>query len=374
MYEEISVLSINGSDSTARAGLQADARTITALGGFALTAVTSVTTQGRQGISSVHDLPAGMVAGQVRAILQESRPQAVKVGLLRHADTVRALADELQGHPRLVMAPGLIASSGKPLVDDDVMRQWESTLFPHATLLLMRVTETEAMLGMRIRTDSDMERAARLLASTGAGAVLLRGGRLAEDRLTAYLLNAGEGRFFSSANMDGWQKHGVSSALSAAIATRMAMGDTVQQAVTAAHAYMHNRVVYAVESEPSAMRPADIYNEFMSLIAAHYATDHHVADYARRLAVSTRYLSMVTARVVDRTPKQILSSCLVEKASALLLSSHLTVQEVSQRLGFSSQVAFATFFTKQTGLSPSAYRNRSRNASSQAEQAGSTPG
>ena len=88
MYEEISVLSINGSDSTARAGLQADARTITALGGFALTAVTSVTTQGRQGISSVHDLPAGMVAGQVRAILQESRPQAVKVGLLRHADTV----------------------------------------------------------------------------------------------------------------------------------------------------------------------------------------------------------------------------------------------------------------------------------------------
>ena len=101
MYEEISVLSINGSDSTARAGLQADARTITALGGFALTAVTSVTTQGRQGISSVHDLPAGMVAGQVRAILQESRPRAVKVGLLRHADTVRALAYELQGHPRL---------------------------------------------------------------------------------------------------------------------------------------------------------------------------------------------------------------------------------------------------------------------------------
>ena len=144
-----------------------------------------------------------MVAGQVRAILQESRPRAVKVGLLRHADTVRALADELQGHPRLVMAPGLIASSGKPLVDDDVMRQWESTLFPHATLLLMRVAETEAMLGMRIRTDSDMERAARLLASTGAGAVLLRGGRLVEDRLTAYLLNGGEGRFFSSANMDG---------------------------------------------------------------------------------------------------------------------------------------------------------------------------
>ena len=112
----------------------------------------------------------------------------------------------------------------------------------------------------------------------------------------------------------------------------------------------------------------------MSLIAAHYATDHHVTDYARRLAVSTRYLSMVTARVVDRTPKQILSSCFVEKASALLLSSHLTVQEVSQRLGFSSQVAFATFFTKQTGLSPSAYRNRSRNASSQAEPDGSTPG
>ena len=357
MYEEISVLSVNGSDTLARAGIQADARTIATLGGYALTAVTSVTVQDSQGIRSVHDLPADVVAGQVRAAMRERHPRAVKVGLLRHADTLSAVARELEGHPRLVMAPGLIASSGRRLVDDGVMRLWESTLFPQAALLLMRVAEAEAVLGMRIRTDGDMERAARMLASTGAGAVLLRGGRLSQDRLTAYLLDEGEGRFFSSANMEGWQRHGVSSALSSAIATRMALGDTVRQAVGAAHAYMHNRVVYAVESDTRAMRPADIYNQYMSLIAAHYATHHHVADYARLLAVSQRYLSMVTARVADRSPKQILDSCLAEKASALLLSSHLTVQEVSQRLGFTSQAAFCVFFAKQTGMSPSAYRS-----------------
>ncbi|MGN0234182.1 MAG: bifunctional hydroxymethylpyrimidine kinase/phosphomethylpyrimidine kinase [Bacteroidaceae bacterium] len=358
MYEEISVLSINGSDSTARAGIQADTRTITALGGYALTAITSVTVQDRHGISGVHDLPAHMVAGQVRAILSERHPRAVKVGLLRHTDTLAAVARELQDHTRVVMAPGLTASSGRSLVEPDVVRMWESTLFPYAALLQLRVAEAESILGMRIRTDYDMERAARLLASTGARSVLLRGGRLSQDRLTAYLLTGDEGHFFSSANMEGWQRHGVSSALSSAIATRMAFGDSVSEAVSAAHAYMHNRVVYAVGDSTHAMRPADIYNQYMSLIAAHHTTIHRVDEYARLMAVSHRYLSMVTARVADRSPKQILDSCLTEKASALLLSSHLTVQEISQRLGFSSQATFCIFFNRQTGLSPSAYRSR----------------
>ena len=359
MYEEISILSINGSDSSACAGIQADARTITALGGYALTAITSVTVQDRHGISSVYDLPAHMVAGQVRAILSQQHPRAVKVGLLRHTDTLAAVAQELQYHTRVVMAPGLIASSGEALVEPDVVRMWETALFPYAALLQLRVSEAEKILGMRIRTDYDMERAARLLASTGARSVLLRGGRLSQDRLTAYLLAEDEGEFFSTANMEGWQKHGVSSALSSAIATRMAMGDSVREAVSAAHAYMHNRVVYAVENDTHAMRPADIYNQYMSLIAAHHATIHRVGEYARLMAVSQRYLSMVTARVADRSPKQILDSCLTEKASALLLSSHLTVQEISQRLGFSSQATFCMFFSKQTGLSPTAYRSRS---------------
>lgn len=358
MYEEISVLSINGSDSTARAGIQADARTITALGGYALTAITSVTVQDCQGMGGVHDLPADMVAGQVRAILRERHPRAVKVGLLRHADTLEAVAGELQRHPCLVLAPGLMDSSGRRLADEGVMRLWERTLFPHAALLLMRVAEAEAVLDMRIRTDRDMERAARLLASTGARAVLLRGGRLSQDRLTAYLLDGDEGRFFSSANMEGWQKHGVGSVLSSAIATRMALGDPVRQAVSAAHTYMHDQVVYAVPAVPTALRPVDIYNQFMSLVAAHYATDHHVADYARRMSVTCRYLSMVTAQVADRTPKQILDSCLAEKASVLLRSSHLTVQEVSRRLGFSSQAIFCIFFSRHMGVTPSAYRRR----------------
>lgn len=358
MVEEISVLSINASDSTACAGIQADQRTITALGGYALTAITSVTVQDRSGISSVHDLPAHMVSGQVRAILSQEHPRAVKVGLLRHTDTLMAVARELQDYPRVVMAPGLMASSGKSMVEPEVMRLWESALFPYAALLQLRVTEAENILGMRIRTDHDMERAARLLASTGARSVLLRGGRLSQDRLTAFLLTDGQGQFFSSANLDGWQRHGVGSALSSAIATRLALGDDVAHAVTAAHAYMHNRVVYAVDNDSHALRPADIYNQYMSLIAAHHASIHRVGEYARMLSVSKRYLSMVTARVADRSPKQILDSCLTEKASAMLLASHLTIQEVSQRLGFASQGTFCMFFIRHTGLSPSAYRTR----------------
>lgn len=357
MYKEIPVLSINGSDSMASVGVQADARVITELGGHALGALTSVTVQDSQGQHAVCDLPADVVAGQVRAVMSDMHPVAVKVGLLRHASTLSAVRDVLAGHPCLVMAPGLITSAGLPLADDGVARLWERDLFPLAALLLLRVNEAEAVLGMRVRTDGDMERAARLLASTGAGAVLLRGGRLSQDRLTAYLWCGAEGRFFSSANKEGWQRHGVGGALSSAIATRMAMGDTVSQAVTTAHAYVHSRVVYAVQSTSRAMRPADIYNRFMSLVAAHYATEHSMSAYAARLAVTPRYLSMVTAQVVGRTPKQIFDTCLAQKASELMLTSHLTIQEVSQRLGFTSQSAFCQFFSRVMGQAPSAYRS-----------------
>lgn len=356
MYQKKSVLSINGSDSMASVGVLADARVITELGGHALTAVTSVTVLDSQGQHAVYDLPADVVAGQVRATMHDQWPAAVKVGLLRHADTLAAMRSELVGHSCLVMAPGLTTSAGQPLADEGVARLWERDLFPLAALLLLRVAEAEAVLGMRVRTDGDMERAARLLASTGAGAVLLRGGRLSQDRLTAYLLCGTEGRFFSSANMEGWQRHGVGGALSSAIATRMAMGDTVAQAVTTAHAYVHSRVVYAVQNTSHAMRSADIYNQFMSLVAANYATEHNLSAYAARLAVTPRYLSMVTAHTVGRTPKQIFDTCLAQKASELLLTSHLTVQEVAQRLGFSSQASFCQFFSRVMGQPPSAYR------------------
>lgn len=359
MENPISVLSINASDSMAQVGIQADIRTITALGGNALTAITSVAIQDNQNARRVYNLSPEAVAGQIRAVKHKCHPLAVKVGLLGHSDTLMAVEKELEGSQNIVMAPGMISSSGLQMVEADVVRLWERNMFPKATLLLLRVAEAELILGMRIRTDGDMERAARLLLSTGAQAVLLRGGRLSEDRLTAYLLDSQKGQFFSSTNTEGWQRHGVSSALSSAIATRMALGDSIAQSVSNAHAYMHSQVVYAVDNRAMhAFRPADIYNNFMSLIAAHYATEHNIASYASRLSVSQRYLNMVTLRMVGRTPKQILDSCLVGKASSLLLNSRLTIQEVSQRLGFSSQASFCIFFGRQTGQTPSEHRKK----------------
>lgn len=343
----------------AQVGIQADIRTITALGGNALTAITSVAIQDDNNVRRVYDLPSEAVAGQIRAVMNKCRPLAVKIGLLCHSDTLMAVERELEGSRNIVMAPGMISSSGLQMIQTDMIRLWERKLFPKATLLLLRAAEAELTLGMRIRTDGDMERAARLLLSTGAQAVLLRGGRLSEDRLTAYLLDSQKGRFFSSTNTEGWQRHGVSSALSSAIATRMAMGDSIAQSVSNAHAYMHTQVVYAVDcGSRHAFRSADIYNNFMSLVAAHYATEHSIASYASRLSVSQRYLNMVTLRMVGRTPKQILDSCLTSKASSLLLNSRLTIQEVSQRLGFSSQASFCIFFGRQTGQTPSEYRKK----------------
>ena len=306
------VLTITGSDNTGGAGIQADIRTIAAMGGEALTAVTSVTVQDGRGIQTIMDLPCDLVVGQTRAVVEARHPHVAKVGMVRDARTIRALRAELAGCRQLVLVPGIVSSRGERLLDDEAL-----------------------------------------------AAVLLRGGHQTARRLTALLLADGHPRFFSSQNTDGWQRHGVGGALSSAIATRLALGDDVPTAVTQAHAYVHSRVVYAVEGHTASQRPADLYNALMTLVADNYRTSHAVSFYADRLAITPRYLSQVTRRVVGKSPKQVVDDYLAQEASALLLGSQLTIAEVARQLGFSSPAAFSRFFSESRGCAPRSFRNGS---------------
>ena len=342
------IFSINGSDSTGQSGIGADIQTVAALGGHALTAITCV---------EDYALPSEVVLKQVEEVISTFHPKAIKVGLVTDSKTVRLLRDEVIACRRLVVAPGIFDADCKPMVSDDVVEATKRHLVPEALLLMLRCRDAEKMLGISIRTDDDMLEAARLLHEMGAEWVLLRGARHIKGRLIALLYSQNKTQFFSSYNTEGWQRHGVAGALSAAITTRLGMGDDVPTAIRNAHDFIHSQVVYAKPDETGG-RSIDIYNRFVSLVAEHYRSAHDVAFYADRLCITTRYLSQVTDKVVSKSPKQIIADYIMSEAKTFLDTTRLTIQEVADRLGFSSQVLFCKFFKAQEKTSPSDYRKQ----------------
>ena len=356
MPQLIPILTINGSDGAGVVGVQADIRTISALGGYALTAITSVTTQNENGETSISDLSSEMIIGQVRAIVKESHPKVVKVGLVRDASMIKMLKNEIVAAQDVVLVPGVFSSEGKQLVSDEVVSAIKKYLLPMATLLILRSNEVEKMLGIKINTDDDMIEAARTFINMGTESVLLRASKHNDGLLTALLYENGTAHFFTSHNTEGWQKHGVGGALSSAIATCLAFGDDIMTAIDKAHDYMHKQVVYAVSEKVQHSRKTVVYNKFMSLVSENYQKYHDVSFYADKLCVSTRYLSQVTNDIVGTAPKQLISDYIIKEAKILLESTNYSVQEISTKLGFSSQSAFTLFFVKNEKETPSAYR------------------
>jgi hydroxymethylpyrimidine/phosphomethylpyrimidine kinase len=350
-----SVLCINGSDSMGHAGIQADIRTIKDLRGYAVTAVTAVTIQNSMGITDVHELPTTLVTGQVKAVYEETIPNAVKVGMIDNAETISAIAKEILGCPNIVCSPVILASHGGLLMSNDSLVAYQQDFFPICKLLIIKCTDAEILLGRRINTDADMTEAATLLHDMGPQWILLRGGTFAEGRINALLLGPECKKFFSSMNIEGWQRHGVGGTLSTAIAARLAQGDDVPTAITNAHNYMHSQVIYA-SSQPQALQPHNLYNQFMTLLSEHYITAHDVSFYATQLSISTRYLSQITKTVSGRSPKQVIDDYLVQECEQLLSTTSLTIQQVSQQLGFTSQIAFAKFFKAKKKIAPTVYR------------------
>ena len=344
----IPILSINGSDSSGQSGIGADIQTIAALGGYAVSAVTCI---------GDYTLPSDVVLKQAEKSISTLHPKAIKAGLVTDSETVRMLHDEVIACRRLVVAPGIYDAEGRQMVSDDVIEAIARYLVPEALLLMLRCRDAEKMLGISIRTDDDMLDAARRLHEMGAEWVLLRGARHIKGRLIALLYGQNKTQFFSSYNTEGWQKHGVAGALSAAITTRLGMGDDVPTAVRNAHDFIHSQVVYAKPDEMGG-RSIDIYNRFISLVAEHYRTAHDVAFYADRLCITTRYLSGVTDKVVSKSPKQIIADYIMSEAKTFLDTTRLTIQEIADRLGFSSQVLFCKFFKSQENISPSDYRKQ----------------
>ena len=293
MQQTKPILTITGSDPTGGSGIQADIKTIMALGGYAVSAITSVTVQTTLGIQQFHDLPAQVVAGQMEAVMNDVQPETVKVGLMRTVETVKAVVDALVKYrpSNIVYAPLSQSSQGEALIPAVVEQAINRLLLPVCTLVLSDA---------RFKSHGDIN----LYASA-----------------VAYYLNE---------------------------------GDNAEDAQRKAHQFLN---VQTAHSERLRSRGFELFDEFRQMVEAHFRESSVVSFYADRLNVSTSYLAQVTKRVSGQAPKAFIDDRIISEARRLLTSTSLTVQEISYQLGFTSQAHFTKYFKKLTGLTPSDFRS-----------------
>jgi hydroxymethylpyrimidine/phosphomethylpyrimidine kinase len=235
------VLTIAGSDSGGGAGIQTDARTVQALGGYALTAITAVTAQNGRGITAWRAVAPRLIAAQVQAVRAGFPVAAVKTGLLPGSAAIRAIAAVLRRHPRLplVVDPVIGSTSGTRFLSTAALRELRRSLLPLATLLTPNRPEAEALVGRRLRGDRGVEAAARELAAAAGCAVLIKGGH-APGRLCRDCLATANGRvrWFASPRVATRNTHGTGCVLSAAIALELARGQGLEPAIRKARRFL----------------------------------------------------------------------------------------------------------------------------------------
>ena len=234
------VLSIAGSDSGGGAGIQADIKTITALGGYAATAVTALTAQNTLGVHGAFAVPAAFVRLQIECVLDDLGADAVKTGMLDQADVIDAVADCIATRPDLpfVLDPVMVAKGGARLLAPEAVASLVHRLVPLATVITPNLPEAEVMAGRRIDTVSDMASVAERLLGLGAPAVLLKGGHLAGEEAVDLLATARGTETFRAARIDSRHTHGTGCTLASAIATGLAQGLDLRQAILRARAYL----------------------------------------------------------------------------------------------------------------------------------------
>jgi hydroxymethylpyrimidine/phosphomethylpyrimidine kinase len=244
------ILVVAGSDSGGGAGIQADIKTITMLGGFAMTAVTALTAQNTLGVDDVLPIDPRFVALQMKSVLTDLGADAIKTGMLGSARVVEAVAGICEstafGIP-LVVDPVMVAKGGARLLDKGAHDALVLRLLPLASLLTPNVPEAEVLTGMTIKTTRDLERAADALLALGPSAVLMKGGHLEGDTIVDLLRTAdGAQHVFEGPRIVSRSTHGTGCTLASGIAAGIAEGLTLQGAVARARDY----VVKAIRLAP----------------------------------------------------------------------------------------------------------------------------
>ena len=233
------VLILAGSDSGGGAGIQADIKTVKALGGYAATAVTAITVQNTIGVTGVHPIPLDVVEAQARAVLDDIGADAVKTGMLGDTATVERAAKILDTTAApAVIDPVMVAKGGAPLLAESAIGAVRALLVRRAALLTPNAPEAEALTGIAVRRRDDLRRAGEALLALGARAVLMKGGHVPGDTVVDLLMTPDGETAFESERIETRHTHGTGCTLASACAAGLAQGMTLLAAVERARAYV----------------------------------------------------------------------------------------------------------------------------------------
>ena len=232
-------LTIAGSDSCGGAGIQADIKTMTVNGVYAMSAVTALTAQNTTGVTSIMEATPEFLGDQLDAIFTDIFPDAVKIGMVSSKELIRVIAEKLKqyGAKQIVLDPVMVATSGAKLISDDAVEALKSELIPLASVITPNIPEAEVLSGMKITSPEAMEAAAEKIYREFGCAVLMKGGHQQNDA-NDYLYGDEGGTWFYGKRIDNPNTHGTGCTLSSAIAANLAKGCSLAEAVERAKTYL----------------------------------------------------------------------------------------------------------------------------------------
>ena len=243
------ILTIAGSDSGGGAGIQADIKAISANGGYAMSAITSVTAQNTVAVTDAFDLPISLINAQLDAVFTDFDVASVKTGMLSSPAIVETVADKLREYapPTIVVDPVMISKSKFSLLKEEAIDSLKTVLIPLATVITPNIYEAELLAQQDIRNTDEAKSAAKAIAELGCHAVLVKGGHLTGSSATDVLYCKGEWTFFEAEWVETENTHGTGCTYSAAIATQLAHGKDLVDAINTAKAYITGAIQHALD-------------------------------------------------------------------------------------------------------------------------------
>lgn len=241
-------LTIAGSDSCGGAGIQADIKTMTANGVYAMSAVTALTAQNTTGVIDIMEVSPKFLTEQLDCIFTDIYPDAIKTGMVASSELIEVIAGSLMKYKarNIVIDPVMVATSGAKLINDDAILTLKTKLLPLATVITPNIPEAQVLSGYDINTSQEMEKAAKDIYEMYGCAVLLKGGHQINDA-NDYLYTGKEAKWFHHKRIDNPNTHGTGCTLSSAIASNLAKGHSLVEAVSCAKAYISGALAYGLD-------------------------------------------------------------------------------------------------------------------------------
>lgn len=241
------IVSIAGSDCSGGAGIQADIKTISALGGYAATVITALTAQNTMGVSGIYPVPSAFVTQQIQAVMEDICPSSMKIGMINHVEIVKSIAQAINHYQpqHVVLDPVMVSTSGCKLISDEAITAITRQLIPITEIITPNLSETEILTGIHAHDQETMCQAAKILLSQGCKAALIKGGHLEGNRMCDLLLTQESETpyLFEAPKVESKNTHGTGCSLSSAIATFLALETPLPVAVEKAKEYVYQGIM-----------------------------------------------------------------------------------------------------------------------------------